>query len=93
LPAARTFAAADIVPGGTLNNLAFVEEQVTFAPGVSRVQQLILADAQTSGGLLISLPATNAERLLSSLQAAGVVDAAAIGQVTDRGTGRIVVEQ
>jgi selenide,water dikinase len=93
LPAARTFAAADIVPGGTLNNLAFVEKQVTFAPGVSRVQQLILADAQTSGGLLISLPATNTERLLSSLQAAGVVDAAAIGQVTDRGTGRIVVEQ
>ncbi len=92
LPAAWTFAGADVVPGGTLNNLAHVEPHVTFAPGVSRVARLILADAQTSGGLLISLPAGRADALLAALRARGVSDAACIGRVMGPGTGHITVE-
>jgi len=92
LPAAQEFAAADVVPGGTLNNLAHVEPHVTFAPGVSRVVQLILADAQTSGGLLISLPAGRVDALLAALHARGVGDAASIGRVTAPGPGHITVE-
>ncbi|MDY7079052.1 MAG: selenide, water dikinase SelD [Chloroflexota bacterium] len=92
LDAARTFAGADIVPGGTLNNLAYVEPHVTFAPSVPRATQLILADAQTSGGLLISLPADRADDLLVALQVRGVRDAACVGQVTGYGTGHITVE-
>jgi selenide,water dikinase len=92
LPAAQTFAGADVVPGGTLDNLAYVEPHTTFAPEVSQVARLILADAQTSGGLLISLPAGRAVALLAALQARGVTDAALIGAVTARGTGRITVE-
>jgi len=92
LPAAWTFAGAGVVPGGTLNNLTHVEPHVTFAPGVSRVAQLILADAQTSGGLLISLPADRADDLLAALHARRVSDAACIGQVTGKGTGHITVE-
>jgi selenide,water dikinase len=92
LPAAQEFAAADVVPGGTLNNLAYVEPHVTFAPGVSRVVQLILADAQTSGGLLISLPGDRVDALLAALRARGVGDVAHIGQVTAPGTGHITVE-
>jgi cysteine desulfurase NifS/selenium donor protein len=92
LPAARAFAAADIVPGGTLNNLAFVEPHVTFAPDVSRVTQLVLADAQTSGGLLISLPADRTAALLEALRARGVDGAAQIGRVTGPGQGHITVE-
>jgi selenide,water dikinase len=91
LDAAWPFAGADVVPGGTLNNLAYVGEQVSFAPEVSRVAQLILADAQTSGGLLISLPAERAGVLLDALEKRGVVSAAAIGEVTAAGTGRITV--
>jgi selenide,water dikinase len=92
LQAAWTFAGADIVPGGTLNNLAFVEGHVTFSPGVSRVAQLVLADAQTSGGLLISLPADRAGALLAALRERGVGDASLIGEVTGEGTGHITVE-
>jgi selenide,water dikinase len=91
LDAAWPFAGADVVPGGTLNNLAYVEEQVTFAPEVSRVAQIILADAQTSGGLLISLAADRADDLLAALRDRGVASAAAIGKVTGTGTGRITV--
>jgi selenium donor protein len=92
LQAAWTFAGADIVPGGTLNNLAFVEGHVTFSPGVSRLAKLVLADAQTSGGLLISLPADRAGALLAVLRERGVGDASLIGEVTGEGTGHIIVE-
>ena len=92
LPAARAFAGADVVPGGTLDNLAHVEPYVTFAPGVSRVEQLILADAQTSGGLLISLAADRVDALLAALRARGVRQAAHIGRVTRPGPGHVTVE-
>jgi selenide,water dikinase len=69
-----------------------VEGQLTFAPGVSRVAQLVLADAQTSGGLLISLPRERAEALLTALRARGVSKAAIVGEITGEGTGRITVE-
>jgi selenium donor protein len=91
LDAARTFAAADVVPGGTLNNLAYVEPYVTFAPAVSQVTRLLLADAQTSGGLLISLPAERADALSSALRERGVNNAAIIGRVTGKGAGHIEV--
>ena len=93
LPAAWTLAGADVVPGGTLNNLAHVGPHVTFSPGVSRVAQLILSDAQTSGGLLISLAGDRADDLLAALRARGVSDAARIGQVTGPGPGHITVEE
>jgi len=92
LPDAWTFAGADVVPGGTLNNLAHVEPHVSFAAGVTRVAQLILADAQTSGGLLISLPAGRVEALLAALRARGVSDAVRVGEVTGLGTGHLTVE-
>lgn len=92
LEAAWTFAGADVVPGGTLNNLAYVEPHTTFAPEVSPVARLILADAQTSGGLLISLPAERAEALLQALHERGIEDAALVGRVVGPGPGRITVE-
>ncbi len=91
LPAAWHLVAAGSVPGGTLNNLALVEAHVNFAEEVSREAKLILADAQTSGGLLISLPEARAGLLLAALQARGVTDAACIGHVTNAGVGVINV--
>ncbi|MFZ2096214.1 MAG: selenide, water dikinase SelD [Anaerolineales bacterium] len=92
IPAAWDLAGAGAIPGGTLNNLEHVENHVTFAPGVSRVMQLILADAQTSGGLLISLPEAQADALLAGLQGGGVSSAARIGLVTGLGSGLLHVE-
>jgi len=92
LPAAWDLAGAGAVPGGTLNNLTHVSDHVTFAPAISRVEQLILADAQTSGGLLISLPESRVDALLAALQVRGVQAAARIGQVTAKGVGHIEVQ-
>ncbi len=92
LPAARTFAGSDVVPGGTLNNLAHVEPHAAFAPGVARTTRLLLADAQTSGGLLIAVAAGEADALVAALHGRGVTSAAQIGEVTQAGEGRVVVE-
>ncbi len=79
LEAAWEYAAAGAVPGGTLNNLEFVKSIVTWNTETTELMKLILADAQTSGGLLISLPQTHAGEMLSRLHAAGVTEAAIIG--------------
>src|SRR6059058_5141278 len=57
LPAAREYVRAGIAPGGTHANWKFLADWVTFAPGLSKEEQLLLCDAQTSGGLLASVPA------------------------------------
>jgi selenium donor protein len=90
IPEARDLAAMDVVPGGTLNNLAYVETHIDFDDKIDHVSRILLADAQTSGGLLISLPAGQAEELLTDLSAKGI-EAARIGEMTGEGPGRISV--
>ncbi|NWF95733.1 MAG: selenide, water dikinase SelD [Candidatus Thorarchaeota archaeon] len=88
---ALALAGADVIPGGTLNNMEYVKESVTFDPSIPRVIRLLLADAQTSGGLLISVPPERLNRLLESLQTRGVPTASVIGSVTGKGSGHITV--
>ena len=51
---ARGSAEAGFVSGGTRRNLDWVAPQTSFGPRVDEVQRLLLADAQTSGGLLVA---------------------------------------
>ena len=90
LPEARQMAEMEVIPGGTLNNLDYVSPFVDFDPALSRIDQLLLADAQTSGGLLISLPIHEADNLLSALTDKGI-KACRIGELTKPGEGRIEV--
>jgi selenide,water dikinase len=92
LTAAWDLVAAGAVPGGTLNNLSYVGARATFSSGVTREAQLVLADAQTSGGLLISVPQERADSLLAELESRGVAAAARIGSATAVGKGHITVE-
>ena len=48
-------------------------------------------DPQTSGGLMIAVPQGVGPDLLGRLQAAGMPDAAIIGRVLDKGTGRVLL--
>ncbi len=61
---ALELAEADRLPSGSRDNLAFVSSRVSFADGVSAGMQSLLADAVTSGGLLVALPEAAAERFL-----------------------------
>lgn len=92
LEQAREFAVANVVPGGTQNNIEFVSGKVEWTSEISSTQQVLLCDAQTSGGLLISVPEKNAGELLTKLSENGVSGSAIIGKITKRGKGKIVVK-
>ena len=77
------FATSGIIPGGTKNNLDFVSSKVEFAASIPEVMKLILADAQTSGGLMFSLKEENAKSLLYDLEEASI-KAQAIGGISQR---------
>ena len=70
----------EVVPGGSKANVAWVEPHVRFGPGVDPALRIVLADAQTNGGLLASVPAGRASATLTALAAAGV-PAVEIGEV------------
>jgi selenide,water dikinase len=54
---ARKYAEQWIFPGGSADNRLFYGQHVRFAQEISEMEQMLLFDAQTSGGLLLSVPA------------------------------------
>lgn len=90
-PGALNFAEGGLVPGGTYRNRDFRVHQVDVAPGVSPYLLDILFDPQTSGGLLIAVPAERAERMVKRLKETGIDEAAIIGEVVNDPRERIAV--
>ncbi len=86
----KNLAAAGIIPGGTYNNLDFVQQDVEFGTH-TRTDRLLLSDAQTSGGLLIAMQASDAENYLADLNKSGLSAACVIGEFVAKGKGKINV--
>jgi len=84
LPAAREYVQAGIYPGGTNANHKFLADWVSYSSDITRQEQLLLCDAQTSGGLLGAVAPMNADALLRSLNGRGIA-ATTIGKMA--GTG------
>ncbi|MCX6277848.1 MAG: selenide, water dikinase SelD [Bacteroidetes bacterium] len=82
-------ASGGTIPGGTKNNLEFVGDVIKWAPEVTELMKVVLCDAQTSGGLLISLPEAFGEEFIGRLREAGVTKAVIIGKIVE-GNGKIV---
>ena len=80
---------AGVVPGGTRDNLAEHARFARYADEVDDAHRLLLSDAQTSGGLLIAIPAAGARRVLDDL--AGIGPAAIIGEVLEGPAGTVFV--
>lgn len=91
LPGTREYAEMGLIPGGTMRNRDFRLHMIDNAAGISDVLLLMLFDAQTSGGLLISASGQKAQTLLERLHQEGVQEAAIIGEVVDKPKGRIVI--
>ncbi len=90
LEEAWSFAEDSVVPGGTRRNLASVEGIMDWSERITPTQQLVLADAQTSGGLLMAVDPVVADEFLAELHANGIAAARPIGTFTPR-VGRIEV--
>ncbi len=91
LPRVRKLAEAGAVPGGTKNNLNHVKDSVTFSDQFNQIDQWILADAVTSGGLLMAVPENESRALLDELHQQNV-DAARIGEVITGNAGHIQIK-
>jgi selenide,water dikinase len=92
LPGAKELAARGFVPGGTRRNLADLGDAVRWDATLPEPLRILLADAQTSGGLLIAVPAERVGDLVAALEAAGTPAAAVIGELVEGEPGRIIVE-
>jgi len=77
-------------PGAIDRNLASYGHQVDFAAHLETWQQRLLADAQTSGGLLVSVAPDTADEVLACFKKAGFAQAAVIGTMRN-GAGRVAV--
>jgi selenide, water dikinase len=91
LATALELAAGGCVPGGTRRNLDYAATVTTFDDAIGEAMRLVLADAQTSGGLLLFFPADKADAAVAALRDEGVSCAAVIGEVKRRGNPAIVV--
>jgi selenide,water dikinase len=93
LDGVRELLEQDIVPGGTRRNLESTEGAVDWDASIVEHEKLLLCDAQTSGGLLISVAADRCDELLGELKAADVETRAVIGSMVERGSladGRLI---
>jgi len=75
-------AAGNVVPGGTLSNMKYVETGVDWSPKLSKVHKIVLCDAQTSGGLLAAVREKDANEIVQELHDAGITHVQTIGRVT-----------
>jgi selenide,water dikinase len=91
-PEARELAEMGMIPGGLHRNRDFRKNMIDIAEGVPRYLEDILFDPQTSGGLLITVPAPKAAELLDKMHEAGITEAAIIGGVVAEPKGKIVVK-
>jgi selenide,water dikinase len=94
LPGVRQLAIDGVIPGGTRRNLDSVARYTVFN-GVEDADRMVLADAQTSGGLLIAVDGALAAALLQALEDEGergeIIGRLVARDFADGPTGRITV--
>lgn len=73
------------IPGACFSNLNYAENFTAFAEGMDYNLKMIAFDAQTSGGLLISVPSDEAPGMVKDLISEGLLFASVIGEVTAPG--------
>lgn len=82
LDGARELVEEGIAPGGTHRNWASVGKLVRWSAGISHTAQLLLCDAQTSGGLLMAVPQERLSALQDALRQRGETGWV-VGEITE----------
>jgi selenide, water dikinase len=91
IPEALTFASMGMVPEGSLRNRNYCSKHVDVSSNIDPFFLDLLADAQTSGGLLISVPGKKADILVQKLIEKKTPDAKIVGEVLKEPKGVIQV--
>lgn len=73
------------IPGASFRNLEFAEEHLFVNSSVNYNLKMLSFDAQTSGGLLMCVPAESVSAVLDELKTVGMTSSAAIGKVKSKG--------
>ena len=73
----------ECVPGGTKENLRGVSDFLEWGDGVSDAMKFVLADAQTSGGLLMCVAEENLDAVMAAIDEAQTLSRSVIGRITD----------
>jgi len=79
------------IPGGSKQNFKTSENYTKFSESMSEIEKFILADAQTSGGLLVSLSENQANEFLNRFRDETGMEAATIGKIFEKGKDTITV--
>jgi len=77
--------------GSNQENRRMTQEKLEIRASLTSIEEKALYDPQTSGGLLLSVPHSQAENLLSALSAAGVRTAVRVGEIVEGSPGIVVV--
>jgi selenide,water dikinase len=72
------------IPGASFRNLEFVENETRFGDNLDYNLRMIAMDAQTSGGLLMSVPENIVKEVLNDLHRTGLTESAIIGSVSEK---------
>lgn len=91
----RTYAFLDdgCIPGAAFRNLEYAGSETLFSSGLDYNLKMAAFDAQTSGGLLISVRAEEAETMLSELWAEGLTSSSIVGSVAEYGANPLIISE
>ena len=78
------FAKKDIIPGGTKRNFEYLNRFINFKSEMPMFKKLIMCDAQTSGGLLISVSKQNTDLLIEELKKQQCLSTNIIGNISKK---------
>lgn len=90
---AEQLAANNVIPGGTINNMDYVKSDVTYFEALPYSRKVLLNDAQTSGGLLFTIPEKYATSLMNDFTTYNMSEVAVVGRVKETGSGKIFVAE
>lgn len=81
----------NIVPGGSKKNMKYLEQHVSYASDISNDSKLLLCDAQTSGGLLVSMKKEDAKEYIKKIEELSFGYARIIGEIIPRAATALIV--
>ncbi len=87
----ETLAKNNIIPGGSKNNLNYYKSSIEFDSSIKKYQKFMLADAQTSGGLLLSVSNKYINEVVTFLNNQNKYETVIIGKFTSNQDKNIFV--